>query len=54
MDYAVTITFTAHTDTDEHLQNEQAIVSEITSWLEGLNAIVHTVDVRGQNTERTP
>ena len=46
----VTVTFTVAPDTDEHLQSEHAIRDEFQSWLEGLNAVVQTVDVRAATT----
>ncbi len=41
----ITVAFTVHPATDEHLQNEQNIKDEITSWLESLKATVQTVTV---------
>jgi hypothetical protein len=46
MTYTATVTFTVTEDTDEHLQNEQAIKDEITSWLEDLKADVKDVTVK--------
>ncbi len=44
--YTVTVTLTVHPDTDEHLQNEQAIRGEVESWLASLHATVQSVNVR--------
>ena len=41
----ISVTFTVHPDTDEHLQHEQAIRDELTSWLESLKAVVQSVTV---------
>jgi hypothetical protein len=40
-----TVVFSVQPDTDAHLQDEDAIRAELTSWLEDLRAIVHRVDV---------
>ncbi len=44
--YTVTVTFTVHPHTDEHLQTEQAVRDEVESWLASLDAKVHTVAVK--------
>ena len=49
-DRTVVVTFTVTEDTDEHLQNEQAIKDEFTSWLESLKA--EDVTVKEQHNER--
>lgn len=43
--YTVIATFVVHEHTDEHLQTEQAIKDEITSWLESLRATVQKIEV---------
>jgi hypothetical protein len=43
--YTATVTFTVDADADAHLQSEQAIRDEITSWLEGLKAEVEAVTI---------
>ncbi len=43
---SLTVRFTVHPDTDEHLHTEQAIRDEVTSWLESLRAAVQTVTVK--------
>ncbi len=49
--YTVTVTFTVHPDTDDHLQNEQAIRDEVESWFESLDATVQSVNVRPADNE---
>ena len=44
--YTVTVTFTVHAHSDPHLQGKQAIRDEFESWLESLEATVHSVTVR--------
>ena len=44
--FTVTVTFTTDPDSDEHLQNKQAIRDEARSWFESLRAVVHAVAVR--------
>jgi hypothetical protein len=48
MKRTLTVTFTVHPDTDEHLQNERAIKDEIIAWLESLKATAITVHVTGE------
>jgi hypothetical protein len=43
--YTVIVKFTVTDATDEHLQHEQTIKDEITSWLESLKAEVEDVSV---------
>jgi hypothetical protein len=45
MTITATVVFSVHAGTDEHLQTEQAICAEFTSWLEDLRAKVHRVTV---------
>lgn len=41
--HTLTVTFSVDARPGEHLQSDEAIRSEIHSWLEGLDATVHTV-----------
>ena len=44
MDYTITITLSVDDDT-EHLRTAADISDEVRSWLEGLGATVHAVQV---------
>ena len=44
--YIVTVRMMVNEHSDDYLQSVQAITEEFASWLEGLRAIVHEVDVR--------
>ena len=44
--YALLVIFTVAPDSDEHLQDQQAIRDEAESWLTSLDAKVHGVNVR--------
>ena len=44
--YSLLVVFTVGNDSDEHLQDQQAIRDEAASWLESLDATVHGVSVR--------
>lgn len=45
MTYTITVTLSVD-EHAEHLHGEQEITSEVRSWLEGLGATVHTVEVQ--------
>jgi hypothetical protein len=44
--YALLVVFTVDARSDEHLQDQQAIRDEATSWIESLDATVQGVCVR--------
>ena len=44
--YTVIVIFSTHPDTDPHLRDAAAIEGEFESWLESLEATVHSVTVR--------
>jgi hypothetical protein len=44
--------FTVHPTTDEHLETDEGIRDEFTSWLQGLGAAVHHVTVRPADANR--
>ena len=44
--YTLLVIFTVDPDTDEHLQDQQAIRDEAESWLASLDATVHGVNIR--------
>jgi len=44
--YTVTVKLTVHEESDEYLQSAQALEEEFESWLESLNATVHSVIVK--------
>ena len=44
--YAMLVIFTVHPDSDENLQDQQAIRDEARSWIESLGANVEGVSVR--------
>jgi hypothetical protein len=46
--YIVTVAFTAHGGTDEHLHSERAVRHEVQSWFESLNATVLSLNVSRQ------
>ena len=49
MDYTVTVTLSAD-DSAEHLRSAREVEDEFRSWLEGLGATVHAVDVREEQS----
>jgi hypothetical protein len=44
--YAMLVIFTVHPDSDDNLQDQQAIRHEAQSWLESVGATVHGVNIR--------
>ena len=44
--YAMLVIFTVDANSDEHLQDQQAIRDEAESWIASLDATVHGVSVR--------
>ncbi len=49
--YAMLVIFTVHQESDQSLQDRQAIRDEAQSWLESLGASVHGTCIRKTDTE---
>ena len=51
---ALTVTFSVDARADEHLQSDEAINSEISSWLESLDATVHALELTEPTSKPGP